>query len=58
MPMQEPAVASDATDDRRIVSRLFDLACNGDMANAEFRDLDRRVRERLLQVYGNPAPED
>lgn len=56
--MQEPAVDSDTTDDRQVVSRLFDLACNGDVANQEFRDLDRRVRERLLQVYGNPAPDD
>jgi hypothetical protein len=42
---------TNVTDDA-VVSRLFDLARQGDTATREFQLLDFVIQKRLLQTYG------
>lgn len=49
-PDQPPA--ADNISDNVAITRLFDLALNGDTENREFWELDSLVLERLLQAYG------
>ncbi len=45
------AAAANVADDA-VVSRLFDLARQGDTATREFQLLDFVIQKRLLQTYG------
>lgn len=51
-PDAAPATAANVTDDA-VVSRLFDLARQGDTATREFQLLDFVIQKRLLQTYGS-----
>lgn len=51
MSMQD--MSASAISDDVAVSRLFDLARNGQVGNQEFSQLDSVIYERLLQAYGS-----
>ena len=52
MSTQDDQHAMPCLSDDQAVTRLFELACNGETANREFWELDNVVQERLLQAYG------
>jgi hypothetical protein len=43
--------ANDDVAERQAVTRLFELACNGETDNCEYSQLDSMVYERLQQTY-------
>jgi hypothetical protein len=51
MQTDTPAAVANVSDDA-VVSRLFDLARQGDTATREFQLLDFVIQKRLLQTYG------
>ena len=52
MSMQDEHRTTPGISDDQAVTRLFELACNGETTNPEFWELDNVVQERLLQAYG------
>lgn len=42
---------TDSSTEREAVTRLFDLARNGETDNCEFSQLDSMIYERLQQAY-------
>ena len=43
--------ANDDAAEHQAVTRLFELACNGETDNCEYSQLDSMVYERLRQAY-------